>query len=126
MKLGTPTTCPVCKRIHPFGARLGAPYDRLRYCSDKCDELARTADGQTPWEGQAADCAIQRRPQPVLTVFCNCCVSRYELSLADGGDCPTCGYRLSLYGPFEPKPSFALPVAPPPPMPLTITRPQHA
>src|SRR5262245_56134469 len=111
MKPGTTTTCPVCKRIHVFGARLGTPHDRQKFCSDKCEEIARASDQQAV-QVLAQEGELQRfsRASLLVTVYCNSCVRDFQWSPAfDGNKCPRCGYDLSLYGPFEPKPSFASP-----------------
>lgn len=119
MNLGQRTCCPQCQKIHTLGARLFVPRDRMRLCSEECEKkMTEKLDRKINAARQDAGLedllpqAIQRhRDRLTVTVYCNCCVSKFHWSPAlDGSNCPMCGYQLSLYGPFEAPPSIMIPI----------------
>lgn len=115
MEPGTRTVCPVCYAIHVLGARLGAPRDKRRFCSMKCEVEAQdmadkkrdnrqTAEALDALSQHAANLAKAANP---VRIWCHSCLLQgFWCPALDGSDCPECGYKLSLYGPFEQMPTL--------------------
>lgn len=107
MPIGKVTSCPWCGTVHMWG-----PTKHGRFCTEDCKDKYEAADRTVlnfqSMEGRLA--AMKRlervRDMGPVTLHCNRCVTTISWTPVDGGGCPSCGYQLSVYGPFDAPPTM--------------------
>lgn len=123
---GRPASCPGCGVVFTYGLR-NCPREEKRFCSEECTRKYQRASDRLravdftgdPYKAvqQAIDASNQKtaleraqvsKARRQRIVWCNSCVKQIIFYPShDSNECKTCGYGLSVYGPFDARPSWS-------------------